>query len=123
MDTSFNIAVFILAIIGVCVQAAVWFYRKERRGYYDAEKDADAIASELDLQLQSELDEAIKSTDVEVNEGAKSVTPTSNSPPRVRFAGHEQQANSIIDTASNEITYQSLPPAPPSQTSASVYVH
>ena len=88
MEGPLGIAVFSLVVIGLCVQAAVTFYSKYRKASYDAEKDADTIASELELQLQSELDDAIKSTvpvvDMRPDDGVPAATK-----PHVRFAGIE----------------------------------
>ena len=68
MEGPFGIAIGVVLVIGTCIQLAVALrnryintYRAEADGA-DAEKDAASFASELELQLQGELEDAINSS-------------------------------------------------------------
>ena len=57
-----GVVIVILLIIGACIQVAVNLHHKYIETRQGAERDADTITSELELQLQSELEDAIKSS-------------------------------------------------------------
>ena len=62
MEGPLGIAVGVILVIGVCIQLAIALRNRYVKAYPDAEKDVESFATELELQLQGELDEAIKSS-------------------------------------------------------------
>ena len=62
MEGPLGIAVGVILVIGVCIQLAIALRNRYIKASPDAEKDAESFATELQLQLQSELDDAIKSS-------------------------------------------------------------
>jgi len=62
MEGPLGIAVGAILVIGVCIQLAIALRNRYIKAYPDAEKDAESFATELELQLQRELDDAIKSS-------------------------------------------------------------
>jgi len=62
MEGPLGIAVGVIIVIGVCIQLAIALRNRYIKAYPDAEKDAESFATELELQLQGELDDAIKSS-------------------------------------------------------------
>ena len=57
-----GIAIIALLIVGACIRLALTMRGKYTRSDHDAEKDADIFAPEVKVQLQSELDEAVRSS-------------------------------------------------------------
>ena len=94
MDGALGIAVGGLLVIGICVQLAVALrnrYITTSEAGADAEKDgadAENFATELDLQLQRELDDAINASTPLLSPGKGSLIDVSPQDPtfQVRFA-------------------------------------
>ena len=62
MGGPLGVAILVMLIIGACIQVSLALYHQYIKRHRNAEKDADAIASELELQLQGELEDAVKSS-------------------------------------------------------------
>jgi hypothetical protein len=61
MEGPLGIAVGVILVVVVCIQLAIALRNRYIKAYPDAEKDVENFATELELQLQGELDDAIKS--------------------------------------------------------------
>ena len=92
MDGLLGIAVVAFLIIGACIQVAISIHHRYTRSHRDAEKDRDDLAAAVELQLHSELNDAIKSSSTayyETNEKLDDYPPPyshASVTPRVHFS-------------------------------------
>lgn len=98
MEGPLGIAIVVFVVIGVCVQLAIALRNRyvhqvranggDVEGWADAEKDVEGFEEELALQLQGELDNAIKYSTPLLDQkdlNSAEVSSAQSSPPQVRF--------------------------------------
>ena len=96
MEGPLGIAIAALLVIGICIQLAVALRNRYIKVYSDVEKDEESYATELELQLQSELDEAIKSSTplVTPDKGHFDVVIQTYAAPHIRFVDETNSESS-----------------------------